>query len=421
MGAGASAAGAADIPNGSPSPKLQSKPTDNFDVGPIDLGKGENDKNNKSTSYKVTLNDCSLSSDQGLTIPDEFFIRLSYESLDLLHTNTLLPIIQFPYQSIICWGSSAKIFQFNAFPTTLNSNKLKETIKIIVNTTVGKDIDVMTMSKIRALMSDMESRAVSKDEFITLKRLIMLNQYELVEDWYKIVDQFSSTGRMFLAKQGMELMQIVAPLAPFEKHDLALLLYNRILNKESYQLIINVFPDKVDRDNLIHRLCLKPSEQIYTSDCDLLRSPMPSPMPVDGGDNVDSVSGVRGVRSTSSNNLSAAGSTAGPEVIPIVRKTKPLSEINASLSKEDREAMEKHNPSSRMFSTAHLSKDRTATPTDGRSVNFGSELNRSTDGFDPHEVVGAVNDAKSTAAINGELRFPASMPSDQDAAIRGNG
>jgi hypothetical protein len=159
---------------------------------------------------------------------------------------------------------------------------------------------------------------------------------------------------MFLAKQGMELMQLVAPLAPFEKHDLAILLYNRILNKDSYQLIINVFPDKVDRDNLIHRLGLKPEEHNYTSECDLLRSPAVSPM------------------------LDRAVS----ELVVIPVKSKPLKEISAGLTDAEIEQMENHNPSSRMFTTAHLSKDKISTPSDGRSLNFGKDLNRSTDGYD---------------------------------------
>ena len=59
-----------------------------------------------------------------------------------------------------------------------------------------------------------------------------------------IINQFSSTGRLFLAKQGMELMQLVTPHAPFEKFDLACMLYDRILNRDSYQLIINVLADR---------------------------------------------------------------------------------------------------------------------------------------------------------------------------------
>lgn len=176
MGGGASTQG-----NSSSSPNIQKAPSGtSFDVGPVDIGKGSDSTKNVSSTFKVHLNECSISPDLGLVIPEEFFIKLSYESLDLLNTTALAPIVQFPYQSIICWGSSPRIFQFNAFPTTLNSNKLKETIKIIVDTPQGKEIDGMTMAKIKALMADMESTAVSKDEFITLKRLIMQSQYELV-------------------------------------------------------------------------------------------------------------------------------------------------------------------------------------------------------------------------------------------------
>lgn len=54
----------------------------------------------------------------------------------------------------------------------------------------------------------------------------------------------------------MDLLVLVGPFSPFEKYDLACLLYTKILNKESFQLVINTFEDVRDRENLIHRLKL---------------------------------------------------------------------------------------------------------------------------------------------------------------------
>ena len=68
----------------------------------------------------------------------------------------------------------------------------------------------------------------------------------------------------------------MAPLAPFEKFDLACLLYDRILNKDSYQLIINVFPDATERENLIHRLKLNPAD--YAVNTNLLAQADPIPV-----------------------------------------------------------------------------------------------------------------------------------------------
>jgi len=84
----------------------------------------------------------------------------------------------------------------------------------------------------------------------------VLTTDELHEDWYTTVTQFS-ISRVFLAKQAVELIQLVGPLAPFERMDLAEMLYDRILNKESYQLVVNAFEDQGERDNLTHRLKVK--------------------------------------------------------------------------------------------------------------------------------------------------------------------
>ena len=51
---------------------------------------------------------------------------------------------------------------------------------MVVNTPQGKIIDSSTMKQIRALMADMETRAVSKEEFLTLRRLIFDAEGNLV-------------------------------------------------------------------------------------------------------------------------------------------------------------------------------------------------------------------------------------------------
>lgn len=117
-------------------------------------------------TYRVKLKE-NLSD---LTLPDEFVLRLAYESLDILDLKTHLPLLQFPYQSIICWGSSVELFQFNAFPPIVGVEKEKETIKISVLTNCGKGIDAMIMKQIKALMADIATTAVSKEEFIALKK-----------------------------------------------------------------------------------------------------------------------------------------------------------------------------------------------------------------------------------------------------------
>ena len=66
----------------------------------------------------------------------------------------------------------------------------------------------------------------------------------------------------------MDLMVFVHPIAPFEKYDLACLLHKKILNKTSFQLVVNTFEDVRDRENLIHRLKLESKENKDNRDND---------------------------------------------------------------------------------------------------------------------------------------------------------
>jgi hypothetical protein len=60
--------------------------------------------------------------------------------------------------------------------------------------------------------------------------------------------------RAFLARQAMDLIVLIGPIAPFEKFDVACLLYTNVLNKDSFDLVVNTFEDMADRQNLTHLL-----------------------------------------------------------------------------------------------------------------------------------------------------------------------
>ncbi|KAJ1419587.1 hypothetical protein B484DRAFT_135405 [Ochromonadaceae sp. CCMP2298] len=192
-----------------------------------------------------------------IELPDYFKIRVSYESLDFLRSEDDTPLIQFPFQNIICWGSSRQNFQFKVFDFENADADNKETgILISLKTTQGRHIEEVTMGTVQKLMLDINARAISKPEFQALQSTIFDENQQLREDWLQTIDQFTTGGRLFLAKQGMELLIKIGVLAPFEKFDLACLLYERIINKDSFQLLVNTFQDEQERDNLIHRLKL---------------------------------------------------------------------------------------------------------------------------------------------------------------------
>jgi hypothetical protein len=82
----------------------------------------------------------------------------------------------------------------------------------------------------------------------------------------------------------MDLVTLISPVAPFEKCDLACLLYTRILKKDSFQLVINSLEDEVERSNLIHRLGLdkKGVNNPFVTDCKILPS-ISTPIPLTSG------------------------------------------------------------------------------------------------------------------------------------------
>lgn len=204
-----------------------------------------------------------------IILPESFKLKISYESLDFVRLENDLPIIQFPFQNIICWGSSQQNFQFKIFDLeNAELEKRDQGILISLKTSQGKIIEDKIMQTIQHLMSDINQRAISKPEFAILLQSLLDDENNLKENWMLIIDQFTASGRLFLAKQGMELLSLIGPKAPFEKMDLACLLYDRMINKNSVQLLINTFEDPQEKENLIIRLKLdKIRNSFLTTDC----------------------------------------------------------------------------------------------------------------------------------------------------------
>lgn len=208
-----------------------------------------------------------------IPLPETFILRLSSESLDFVHTESGLPLVQFPFQNIICWGQSSRSFQFKIFDLTKTSSEERDNgVLIELRTTQGKLIADTTMATVRKLMETMDKSAISKEEYRSLLGNVFDFDGKLRDNWMETINQFTSGGRQFLAKQGMELIMRVGDQAPFEKVELACLIYERMANKSSFQLIINTFEDPVERDNLIHRVknMTKQSGRPLVSNCSIL-------------------------------------------------------------------------------------------------------------------------------------------------------
>jgi len=80
-------------------------------------------KNHEYPTFIVTLSGWA---ERPINLPDEFKLRVSYESLDFIRSDDEQPIIQFPFQNIICWGSSRQNFQFKVFDFQNHDSQKKE-------------------------------------------------------------------------------------------------------------------------------------------------------------------------------------------------------------------------------------------------------------------------------------------------------
>lgn len=80
--------------------------------------------------------------------------------------------------------------------------------------------------------------------------LIDPNTQGLPSNWEEILSIKLHTKKL-LALQAIEMILKIAEFSPFEKYDFACVLYSKLLNKISFQLVINSFIDIEDRQNLL--------------------------------------------------------------------------------------------------------------------------------------------------------------------------
>uniref|UniRef100_A0A7S1TZ43 IRS-type PTB domain-containing protein n=1 Tax=Phaeomonas parva TaxID=124430 RepID=A0A7S1TZ43_9STRA len=213
---------------------------------------------------------------------ENVILRIAYEALVMLD-QTKAPKIHFPYQAIICWGSTPKIFQFRLFGSYFNKPR-DETIVVTLGTRSGPEVQARLLAHVKALMVDMDNSAVPKADFKVLTEELLrqrnayfksnpANQEAAPDDGFggfgagggpaaqqlETIQQFAS-NRHFLAKQAVELLTILGAdgEAAFERMELAVFFYEKLLNKGSFQLVLNQFSDPSDRENILHRLNLTP-------------------------------------------------------------------------------------------------------------------------------------------------------------------
>ena len=91
--------------------------THHFIPSPSSRTVSTSDHNSPHKSHEYPTFSVALSgwAERPIDLPDLFKLRISYESLDFIRCNDEQPIIQFPFQNIICWGSSRHHFQFKVF------------------------------------------------------------------------------------------------------------------------------------------------------------------------------------------------------------------------------------------------------------------------------------------------------------------
>jgi len=105
------------------------------------------------------------------------------------------------------------------------------------------------MQMVLHLMENMQEVGVGSEEFDGLLQLLEEDSESLLSDIRTV-----AMTKAFDAKQASQLVAAVGGISPFDQVEVAVMLYDSLINKDSFNLVLQVFPDAGDRDNICHRL-----------------------------------------------------------------------------------------------------------------------------------------------------------------------
>jgi hypothetical protein len=148
----------------------------------------------------------SVAPAMSIEIPEEFFVRIGYESIDLLRLN-MTPFMQLPYQIISSWESSSNMFRFTVDPSSLLLAGAEQTddARFAFMCAHAPRIEDAVFNAVEVLMSDMMQSSLSPEEFTSIIASIVSPMGSLIDGWKTVLAPYSGRGRgkKLQAKQGI--------------------------------------------------------------------------------------------------------------------------------------------------------------------------------------------------------------------------
>ena len=204
------------------------------------------------------------------TLPDMITLRIGVESLHVCDVEASTVLLTIPYYAILCWGYTPSTFQWKVFKkfnpkasesahssTTPTATELTPSVEdvdtFVVITHQGVQIEAEVMATVRKLMTEMECKGIDDAEFSTFVKTLKSLTEEESDFGIQTIRQIAAT-RKFDARQALTLVNLIGDISPFDKLEAAIVLYEGVMNKESYLLVLNSFEDDGDRENICHRL-----------------------------------------------------------------------------------------------------------------------------------------------------------------------
>ena len=218
---------------------------------------GNNNNNNNGSNKQGVQADAptyvvSLPDDKNTRrMPPEFLLRLEAEAVVFVDRETGERYHHYPYYTIMCWGHTSNTFQFRLYQP---GTKVEP---VAVKTKQGDEIERVILRVVKKLMRKMKQHGTTKEEFEQFMEVITKGEDCIADPELAIhrVQTFME-GHSITVNQARDIMEQVPFPSSFEKILVAEKVYESMMNKDAFQMIIHCFDDYHDRLNLCHKLKL---------------------------------------------------------------------------------------------------------------------------------------------------------------------
>lgn len=236
------------------------------------MGAAAGVQQHESSEFEVDL--VSAPMEMTPTLPPSFILKLCAECVEILEKKSKHLLCNIIYTDIESWTKSPGHFTLNLPAAVLGTTTVSK-ITVELSDAQCKTLQTTILQKINLLMDRMKEEGYTINDFAPVLATLLEENKILKSDWIDLL----GTEKKLTSFQALSVYKHLQSDYDFDRMDSICHLYSLLLNKSTFQILVNALDSAEERENVLHRLNLLKSTGLTRDASNLSsRSPIPGSM-----------------------------------------------------------------------------------------------------------------------------------------------